>query len=83
MIHPLQKKGQKDTSKYLRVNKKRVWIALEWLKENNPNYFDIIISPENLALLPEDGHYQDIQGIKEITFKDQDDGELNKNQMEG
>jgi len=37
------------------VRRSRVKAALEWLKENNPLYRDIVISAENLSQLPEDG----------------------------
>ena len=37
------------------VRRCRVKAALEWLKENNPLYREIVISTENLLQLPEDG----------------------------
>jgi hypothetical protein len=38
--------------------------ALQWLRANNPFYSDIILSEENLALLPDDGSvYRDLPSI--------------------
>lgn len=46
---------EKTLPGFLRVRRERVRRALLWLKANNPLYRDIIISDENLDLLPEDG----------------------------
>jgi hypothetical protein len=39
----------------LRVRRRHVETALQWLKANHPDYRDIIISTENLSQLPADG----------------------------
>lgn len=40
----------------------KVRTALKWLQENNHWYHDVIVSEENLALLPDDGNvFQEIQ----------------------
>ncbi|KAF8258487.1 hypothetical protein EI94DRAFT_1621854 [Lactarius quietus] len=43
---------QKTMPGFLRVNRTRVRVALEWLKENNPLYRNITISAERLEVLP-------------------------------
>ena len=40
---------------FLRVNRNRVHLALEWLKKNNPIYRDVEISTTRLAQLPVNG----------------------------
>ncbi|KAH9003221.1 hypothetical protein EDB86DRAFT_2765723, partial [Lactarius hatsudake] len=45
---------EKTMPGFLRVNRTRVRLALEWLKSNNPIYRDIIISSERLCELPVD-----------------------------
>ena len=45
---------QKTMPGFLRVNRRRVHDALQWLKENNPVYRDIIISTTRLDELPVD-----------------------------
>ena len=39
----------------LRVRRRHVETALQWLKANHPDYRDIVISTENLSQLPADG----------------------------
>ena len=39
----------------LRVRRDKIREALEWLKQHNPLYGDIVISEERLQMLPEDG----------------------------
>ena len=46
---------QKTLPGFFRVNRARVQVALEWLKQNNPIYRDICISQERLNTLPADG----------------------------
>lgn len=46
---------EKTLPGFLRVNRKRVRKALEWLKENNPLYADINICTERLNALPRNG----------------------------
>src|SRR6201996_2120565 len=46
---------EKSMPGFLRVNRNRVWQALQWLKENNPIYETIVISAECLNDLPGDG----------------------------
>ncbi|KAH9175176.1 hypothetical protein EDB89DRAFT_1848028 [Lactarius sanguifluus] len=46
---------EKTMPGFLRVNRTRVRLALEWLKSNNPIYRDIIISSKRLCELPVDG----------------------------
>lgn len=56
------------------VRSGRVREALVWLKQNNPYYKDIIISEENLKLLPEDGNVMD--SVNSILHADEDDAEI-------
>ncbi|KAH3791554.1 hypothetical protein DPMN_145042 [Dreissena polymorpha] len=51
----VRKLGLKHSSKEIRVRRKTIQSALEWLKLNNPAYSDIKICPKRLSLLPEDG----------------------------
>ena len=51
---------QKTLPGFLRVNRNRVRVALDWLKENNPLYANITISAERLDALPEDGIPEEI-----------------------
>ncbi|KAH9033812.1 hypothetical protein EDB85DRAFT_1864258 [Lactarius pseudohatsudake] len=46
---------EKTMPGFLRVNRTRVRLALEWLKFNNPIYRDIVISSDRLCELPVDG----------------------------
>ena len=46
---------QKTMPGFLRVNRTRIRLALEWLRANNPIYRNIIISSERLDALPTDG----------------------------
>ena len=48
------RQGKNNKSKDFRCRRFKVQHALEWLKNNNPAYSDIIISQENLSLLPMD-----------------------------
>ncbi|KAK3907212.1 hypothetical protein KUF71_002902 [Frankliniella fusca] len=49
----------KDLNSVICIKKGRVRRALEWLKKNNPLYKDIVISEENLQMLPENGYVSD------------------------
>ena len=49
----VRKQGRNDTSKEFNVRRYIIQQVLQWLKLNNPAYFDIIISQERLVLLPE------------------------------
>ncbi|KAH9014179.1 hypothetical protein EDB83DRAFT_2193273, partial [Lactarius deliciosus] len=51
---------EKTMPGFLRVNRNRVRMALQWLKQNNPLYEHIIICPERLNTLPVDGFPQEI-----------------------
>ena len=51
---------QKSLPGFLRVNRNRVRVALDWLKENNPLYANITISAERLDALPVDGIPEEI-----------------------
>ena len=53
-ILKVKKSGLNDSSKEFRVRRLKVQNALDWLKENNPAYSDIIISNDRLAELPLD-----------------------------
>jgi hypothetical protein len=54
---------EKTMPGFLRVNRNRVRMALQWLKENNPIYRDIIISLDRLNGLPEDGIPHEIMSL--------------------
>jgi hypothetical protein len=54
-------KWQHSLPTMLHVRREQVREALQWLKEHNPLYTDIIISDEQLQLLPEDDVPQEIQ----------------------
>lgn len=48
--------------------------ALVWLQANNPYYFDIQISEENVNLLPQDGNvYEHIQEVHTEEGQDEED----------
>ena len=49
----VRKQERNDTSKEFNVRRFIIQQVLQWLKLNNPAYFDIIISQERLDLLPE------------------------------
>ena len=53
----VRRKGQKNTHKDFKVNRKRIEICLKYLCENNPAYKNnrITMSSENLNQLPENG----------------------------
>ncbi|XP_053405155.1 uncharacterized protein LOC123560749 [Mercenaria mercenaria] len=59
-ILKVRKLGLNHSSKEFRVRRKKIQLALEWLKNNNPAYADIKICKERLSLLPEDGELTDI-----------------------
>ena len=53
---------------YLRVNRTRVRMALDWLKENNPFYEHLTISAERLDALPKDDIPKEIVNL--VKFSD-------------
>ena len=53
---------------FLRVNRNRVQNALQWLKENNPIYRDIVISTDHLNDLPVDGVPHEIMSLAKHSF---------------
>ena len=53
-IIKLRKTGRNNTNKEFRVRRYSVQHALDWLKDNNPAYSDIIICNERLNQLPLD-----------------------------
>jgi hypothetical protein len=55
----VRKKGRNDTSKDFQVRRYKVQGALEWLKNNNMAYKDILISEDRLSQLPINGELQD------------------------
>ena len=59
---------QKTMPGFLRVNRTRVRMALDWLKENNPFYEHITISVERLDALPEDDIPEEIVNL--VKFSD-------------
>ncbi len=54
---------EKTMPGFLRVNRTRVCVALQWLKKNNPIYHHIIISPSRLNDLPIDGVPHEITSL--------------------
>ena len=58
---------QRTMPGFLRVNRDRVRVALEWLKENNPLYINITISAERLACLPVDGVPDEISSLAKYS----------------
>ena len=54
---------EKTMPGFLRVNRNRVRTALQWLKDNNPLYRDIIISTDRLNNLPEDAVPTEIMSL--------------------
>ncbi|KAH8976856.1 hypothetical protein EDB86DRAFT_2768594, partial [Lactarius hatsudake] len=54
---------EKTMPGFLRVNRTRVRLALEWLKSNNPIYRDVIISSERLRKLPVDSVPMEIMSL--------------------
>ena len=51
-IIKVRRQGRNETNKDFRVRRHTVQSALQWLKDNNPAFSDIIISTERLNLLP-------------------------------
>ena len=58
---------QKTLPGFLRVTRARVRMALEWLKENNPLYNNIYISPARLEELPVDGVPEEISSVTRFS----------------
>ena len=58
---------QRTLPGFLRVNRTRVRVALEWLKENNPLYANISISAERLDELPIDGIPEEILSVAKYS----------------
>ena len=60
-IIPVRKQGKNDTTKDLNVRRSVIQKVIEWLKQHNSAYSDIIISQERIDHLPEnapiDIHY--------------------------
>jgi hypothetical protein len=54
---------EKTMPGFLQVNRNRVWMALQWLKKNNPIYCDIIISADQLNALPANGIPHEIMSL--------------------
>jgi hypothetical protein len=52
---------------FLRVNRTRVRVALEWLRANNPLYRDIVISTDRLNALPSNGVPLEISDVARRT----------------
>lgn len=75
-IIKVRKQGKNDTSKEFRVRRLKIEQSLNWLKNNNPAYSDIIISNERLQSIPEDGQLTDIVTLefKENTAHKNDKG---------
>jgi hypothetical protein len=63
-IIKVRKEGKNNTSKDFAVRRFRVQSALQWLKNNNPVYLDIIISEDRLSQLPINGEIQDIHTVE-------------------
>ena len=53
-IIPIRKQGNNDTTKDFNVRRSVIQKVLEWLKQHNPAYSDIIISQDRIDHLPED-----------------------------
>jgi hypothetical protein len=70
---------QKTMPGFLRVNRTRVRVALQWLKENNPLYTNITISAERLEALPVDGVPEEILSLARYS----DDTRLLAEEMDG
>jgi hypothetical protein len=51
----VKKQGQNDTSKYFVVRRYKVQNALNFLKNNNPAFADIIINMDRIHYLPIEG----------------------------
>ena len=58
---------QRTMPGFLRVNRNRVRLALEWLKENNLLYTNITISDERLGSLPVDGVPKEIFSVAKYS----------------
>ncbi|KAF8268870.1 hypothetical protein EI94DRAFT_1799915 [Lactarius quietus] len=70
---------QKTMPGFLRVNRTRVRVALEWLKENNPLYRNITISAERLEVLPVNDVPEEILSLAKYS----DDTRLLAEEMDG
>lgn len=69
--------GNESKHADFRVRTKKVRDALRFLKKNNPYYYDIEISEDNLQLLPEDGNvYDEVEGI-DVTVNEDNKTEEN------
>ena len=63
-IVKVRKYGKNDTSKDFRIRRFKVQTALLWLQQHNPAYSDIIICPDRLNALPEDGDACNMQTLE-------------------
>lgn len=87
MTSMVKVRTSKDATNYkdFRVRAAKVKAALEWLRENNPYYFDIQLCPTNMALLPEDGNVYDllkIIGDEKNANKEQDETQEEADELE-
>ncbi|KIN94129.1 hypothetical protein M404DRAFT_35377 [Pisolithus tinctorius Marx 270] len=58
-------------SRTFRVRRAVVFDALQWLQDNNENYWDITISPERMQSLPVDGIPEEIEAM--VRYEDSED----------
>ena len=63
-IIKVRKQGKNDTTKDFNVRRFKVQSALEWFKQHNPAYSDIIICLDRLRTLPFDGQLNDIHTLE-------------------
>ena len=60
----VRKQGSNDSSKDFTVRRYKIQNALQWLKNNNPAYFDIQIDSSRLNALPIDGELNEIHEVQ-------------------
>jgi hypothetical protein len=70
---------QRNLPPFLRVNRTRMRVALEWLKVNNPLYANIGISQDNLDALPANGIPREILSLVKYS----EDTRLLAEEMDG
>ena len=53
----------------MKVRKKHILEALEWLKKNNPDFIDIDIDHDRINKIPEEGDIAELEGCQFLNLK--------------
>ena len=76
----VRKEGAADSHRDFRVRRAVVLRALQWLITNNKYYRNVLINPEALAMLPEDG---DLSGLHSVTLNSTDEDTASPSTLDG